>query len=373
MSTTTTQCCGSTTTCTTASVLRPRFFPRQIITPDDLTLMQDYFRSRMRWHNLIMHGWGVVCGALVCPAPAKDGSGVLPWIVIVGRGYALGPCGDEIILDCERTIDLRTSGVTGVTGDACVEPVDPWCTDVYNPNQPQKLWIAVRYKEVMTRPVRVQPYGCGCDDSRCEYSRWRDGYEIGVLTSCPCPTPPGDGPKFTDVPSGAIPVCPCTPETSWVGLAEVDVDANGNITLINNCACRRLVVSFGSFWWNCQGGQTITSIVNRSSSNSLVQGKSADLTFSAQNLQATAKPDLGNDITISGTTVDTAGGTISFTAAASANSALASRTLVIRNGDCSWGTLPDAVDVVAVAAPTGVKAVTSRKSAASKTPAATGS
>ena len=107
MTTTTTQCCDSTTTCTTESVLRPRFFARQIITPDDLTLMQDYFRSRMRWHNLMMHGWGVACGALVCPAPATDGTGTLPWTVIVRRGYAIGPCGDEIILDCDRTVDLR--------------------------------------------------------------------------------------------------------------------------------------------------------------------------------------------------------------------------------------------------------------------------
>jgi hypothetical protein len=359
--TTTTSCCGSTTTCTTESVLRPRFFPRQINTPDDLTLMQDYFRSRLRWHNRIMHGWGVVCGALVCPAPSPDGSGPLPWTVIVRTGYALGPCGDDIIIDCDRTIDLRTSGVTGVTGEACVEPVDPWCTEVYQPDRPRKVYIAVRYKEVMTRPVRVQPFGCGCDDSRCEYSRWRDGYEIGVLTACPCP-PTDPPPVFVDLPTGPTPACPCRPETNWVGLAEVDVNADGFVTTIDNCSCRRLVVSFGRFWWECQGEQAITFDPNQS--NTIAQGKSVDLQFTAKNLQASATPDLGSDISISKLAVDTTKGTIAFTATASANSALGSRTLTVRNGDCTWGTLPDAIEIVAPTA--AVKTAAPKKTPADK-------
>jgi|SRR5580692_1888846 hypothetical protein len=368
--TTTTTCCGSTTTCTTQTVLRPRFYPKQIVTPDDLTLMQDYFRARMRWHNLMMHGWGVACGALVCPSPSTDGSGPLPWTVIVRRGYVLGPCGDEIIIDCDRSIDLRTSGVTGVTGDACVEPVDPWCSDVYKPNQPQKLYIAIRYKEVMTRPVRVQPYGCGCDDSRCEYSRWRDGYEIGVLTACPCP-PAGTPPVFTNVPTGSTPVCPCSPETSWVGLTEVDVDGDGNITGIDNCSCRRLVVSFGNFWWSCTGAQEI-NISQNPAAFTIAQGKGAQLQFSATNLQMSATPDLGTDISISALTVDTTKGTIAFAATAAANATLGSRTLTIRNGDCTWGTLTDAVSIVAATAGTTTKTAPAKKTAADKTTGSNG-
>jgi hypothetical protein len=337
-----TQCCDSTTNCTTESLLRPRFFPRQIITPDDLTLMQDYFRSRMRWHNRSMHGWGVVCGALVCPVPSTDGSGPQPWTVIVRPGYVLGPCGDEIILDCDRTIDLRTAGVTGVTGDACVESVDPWCTDVYQPNRERTLYIAVRYKEVMTRPVRVQPYGCGCDDSRCEYSRWRDGYEIGVLTACPCP-PTGTPPDITQVPAGPTPQCPCTPETSWVGLAQVDVDAQGNITAIDNCSCRRLVASFGNFWWACHDGPAITFDPSQQKFT-VPQGSSDSLTFTAGNLKPSATPDLGSDISISQLAVNRK--TISFTAMASPDSPLGPRTLIIRNNDCTWGALPDAIEIV---------------------------
>jgi Quinohemoprotein amine dehydrogenase, alpha subunit domain III len=240
-----TQCCEGS--CQGETVCRPRYFPRQIITPDDLTLEQEYFRSRLRWHNLMLHGWGVVCGARVCPKRNDDGKGYVSWTVVVERGYAIGPCGDEIILDCPRTVDLRTPGVTGVTGDPCVEPVDPWCSDVYEaPDEDTVLFVAVRYKETRTRPIRVQPAGCGCDDSRCEYSRWCDSYEIGVLRECPTarvnPTN-GNG--------KSIPACPDPATSPWLGLAEVAVSTDGVITRIDNCSCRRLVRGFAEASWQC--------------------------------------------------------------------------------------------------------------------------
>jgi hypothetical protein len=197
----------------------------------------------------MLHGWGVVCGARVCPKRREDGTGYVPWTVVVERGYAIGPCGDEIILDCRRTVDLRTPGVSRVTGDPCVEPVDPWCSDVYEErDENDPLYVAVRYKETRSRPVRVQPVGCGCDDSRCEYSRWCDSYEIGVLTECPTPRiethdPNGNG-------NGRpIPACAEPATSPWLGLAEVAVSSDGVITRIDNCHCRRLVRGPGDPWW----------------------------------------------------------------------------------------------------------------------------
>jgi len=248
----------------------PRYYPRQLITPDDLTLEQNYFRDRMRRHNRLLHGWGVVCGALVCPVPNPNSTGgdnqYLPWQVKVQRGYVLGPYGDEIILDCERTVDLRTNGTIGITGEPCLDAPDPWCSQVFvNPTN-SIVYIAVKYRQCMTRPVRVQPVGCGCNDSSCEYSRWQDGYEIGVLTDCP---PCNDGPPTVGmdggvvdlnlIPQGDVPGCPDCACGPWVGLAAVTLDPDGKITKINNCACRRMVLSFSQFWWSCQGpNPTIT-------------------------------------------------------------------------------------------------------------------
>src|ERR1700735_952312 len=131
-------CCGGGTpsVCDSTIAELPRYYPRQLITPDDLTLEQNYFRDRMRRHNRLLHGWGVACGALVCPVTVTNSDGTIsftPWQVQVQQGYILGPYGDEIILDCARTVDLRSSGVSGVTGQPCIDAPDPWCSQVFTP------------------------------------------------------------------------------------------------------------------------------------------------------------------------------------------------------------------------------------------------
>ena len=44
---------------------RTRYYAGQLVGPDDLTEDQRYFRERLRRHNRLLHGWGVVCGARV--------------------------------------------------------------------------------------------------------------------------------------------------------------------------------------------------------------------------------------------------------------------------------------------------------------------
>ncbi|HTQ86969.1 MAG TPA: hypothetical protein VMI93_12205 [Candidatus Solibacter sp.] len=301
-----------TSSCDTKIAELPRYYPRQLITPDDLTLEQNYFRDRLRRHNRLLHGWGVVCGALVCPVPnpvPANGSGqFVNWQVQIEPGYILGPYGDEIIIDCKRTVDLRTSGVTGVTGDTCVEPVDPWCSQVFTPPTTGTLYIAVKYRQYMTRPVRVQPSGCGCSDSSCEYSRWHDGYEIGVLTQCPpCPAdqnPMGmgpDGPNLNLLAEGDIPGCPDCSCGPWVGLASVTVNTDGSIGSINNCDFRRLVLSFGRFWWGCHASNPTIDTVNPDQVQA--DGNDATLLVTGTNFRCGATVTLGAGIAVKKTVV----------------------------------------------------------------------
>src|ERR1700680_3957661 len=169
---------------------RPRSFPRQLITPVELTLEQQYFRDKLRRHNRHMHGWGVACGAQVCQVIDSATRTVRPWMVTVQPGYVLGPYGDEILIDQPQAIDLRTAGAGG--GGDLPEAGDPWCHQVMVQRQAGPLYVAVSYRETMCRQVRVKPTGCGWDDSQCEDSRWHDGFEIGVLTQLPAilQTPP---------------------------------------------------------------------------------------------------------------------------------------------------------------------------------------
>src|SRR5947209_10205738 len=54
---------------TTPSTLeRVHFFPRQLLTADDMDAEQHYFRQKLRRHTRFLHGWGVVCGCEVKPA-----------------------------------------------------------------------------------------------------------------------------------------------------------------------------------------------------------------------------------------------------------------------------------------------------------------
>jgi hypothetical protein len=244
---------GCSCSCGHAALERPRYFPRQLLTPVELTLEQQYFRDRLRRHNRLLHGWGVVCGGAVCaipgePDPKTGRTQPEPWKVRVQPGYVLGPYGDEILLDHEQVVDLRT---VGLTADGCGDPVDPWCSDVFVKRDPGPLYVAVRYAEVQTRPVRVQPVGCGCDDTQCENSRLRDSYEIGILAACP--QSHQKPPSLDDLFKGGIPGCPPCPAEPWVVLAKVDLDADGSIKGIDNCSCRRMAVGFGPFWWQCTG------------------------------------------------------------------------------------------------------------------------
>ena len=235
--------------CEAGILERPRYFPRQLMTPEELILEQNYARDKMRRHNRMLHGWGVVCGAIVCRVPKikvedkailsfrgkeahpcpddEDDNCLDPWHVSVSSGYILGPYGDEILLPCDVLVDVRQACTTGASGDPCPPPPDPWCAEVTADLQPGPVWLALRYKELMTRPVRVQPVGCGCDETACEFSRIRDGYEICTLDRCP----DSHQGNPQDPWSCRIDACPPCPEDPWVVLD-----------------CRRHVMTFANYW-----------------------------------------------------------------------------------------------------------------------------
>jgi hypothetical protein len=239
--------------CEAGVLERPRYFPGQLMTPDELS------------HNRLLHGWGVVCGAIVCRVPIQEGNGsgsakvfqegedpcsktqddssLDPWRVSVSPGYILGPQGDEIVIGCETIVDVRHACTTGVSGDSYPPAADPWCSQVTVERRPGPVYLAVRYKEIMTRPVRSQPAGCGCDETACEYSRIRDGFEICTLDDCPeshMEEPP-------DSEKCELRACPPCPEEPWVVLARIDLDTNG-ITRVDRYSCRRVVFSLANFW-----------------------------------------------------------------------------------------------------------------------------
>lgn len=291
--------------CTAGPLELPRYFPGLLVTADELTQDQRYFRERLRLHNRLLWGWGTVCGALVCRIPAEEGGQEPdPWRVKVTPGYLLGPYGDDIVIGGEVIVDLRTGGVSGT---ACEEPEsaadDPWCSRVCLPREPGPVVVAVRYRECLTRPVRVQPAGCGCSGEQCEYSRLRDGYEIGILDRCP-DSHRGDPPDI-EPGEGPIPECPPCPDDPWVALAVIELGEDGIVGKPDNCSCRRMVVSLAAFWWRCSekdepaDERPIDEIIwTDADGNVLTQaepsrGEQVTVTIAAAGLDADSRLELG--------------------------------------------------------------------------------
>ena len=157
---------------------RVRYFPRQMLTADDMRLEQEYFREKLKRHNRYLHGWGVVCG---CAVEWTDD--LKNWIVRVCPGYVVGPQGDEIVIDDCVDVDVKL----GAKPEPCTVrwPCPPEGDMPGGREKPAKAYIAVRYAECHTRPTRVHPAGCGCDEALCEYARIRESFEIKVLWKLP--------------------------------------------------------------------------------------------------------------------------------------------------------------------------------------------
>lgn len=255
---------------------RTRFYPRQLVTPDDLTQDQVYFREKHKRHNRLLHGWGVVCGACV-----RRGRGACE--VIVEPGYILGPYGDEIVIDREFTVDICKLG-TGEQDGCCESPADPWCSDVRASCPQGRVYLAIRYDECVTQPVRHPGGGCGCscDDDSCEYSRIRDSFSVAVLRQLPPPyTTPMRQPSITAIYPCAQRTargCPPCPPEPWVILADIVMGDDCRVVNVDCFAHRRHVVTFAEFFWACApraGATTGISVGNLPSGVGIAHAMSA--------------------------------------------------------------------------------------------------
>lgn len=192
-----------------------RFFSRQLVAADDFTTDQDYYREKRRMHNRLLHGWGIVCGLEV-----KDPLPGAPLVVTICPGYALSPQGDEIYLPAEVQFDLGQC-IKG-PGIPCPSP----CGSVVSVSSvmDSPFYIAIKYTQCLSHPVRVPPLGCGCDETSCEYSRIRDGYELTCLQTLPKTHLKSEdlvgicGEEIMN--SKVVPCLPC-PSDPWIVLAKV--------------------------------------------------------------------------------------------------------------------------------------------------------
>jgi hypothetical protein len=145
---------------------RPRFFPGQLLSEQDLNAGLDYVRAKTRLHNRYLHGPGVVCGLeVVC----HDCDG----LVTVKSGYAIDPCGNDIVVCQDVDFDVLKAIKACCDArkrqrrtdcDPYQPPSDPGCQEV------EQHWcITIKYQETQARPVTAlrnsTSQACGCGSS----------------------------------------------------------------------------------------------------------------------------------------------------------------------------------------------------------------
>jgi len=126
---------------------RTRFFSGQLLTEADLNNEQSYWLAKSRLHNRFLHGSGVVCGMQVVCGDC-DG-----WVT-VKPGYAIDPCGNDIIVCCDQPFNVikaiqaccTPSKQTGNCAPLrstppanCQGTTQTWCITIEYQEQPSRL------------------------------------------------------------------------------------------------------------------------------------------------------------------------------------------------------------------------------------------
>ncbi len=170
---------------------RPRFFAGQLLTDEDLNRLDRYVVGKNKLHNRYLHGWGVVCGLEVtCDACS-------PSLVRVRSGYALAPCGEDIVLCRDEQVNVCE------LVNRCRDDRTPICDDPWNPPPRQctdvlERWVlAVCYDERPSRGITaVTPdtdnaccTKCGCGGSgncSCGGKGAAASAKAAVASACGC-------------------------------------------------------------------------------------------------------------------------------------------------------------------------------------------
>ena len=225
--------------CFDSEICRPRWFERMFVTVADMVAEQDYFREKLRRHNVFLHGWGVVCG-LEVKAAATDEE---PWRVEICPGYALTPQGDEVNVHESVFLDLARCGPGAIT-----DPCDPRVVHCGQSTRGDRLFICIKYAECLAAPVRAMSAGCACEEEACEYSRICETFQLECLEECPPSHQPPSGPSLCELIDGRqLPPCPPCIDDPCVVLAEVTLPPSPRSEVIgrhiDNFSCRRILVS----------------------------------------------------------------------------------------------------------------------------------
>jgi hypothetical protein len=155
---------------------RPNYFCGHLLTDTDLTLQQRYFREKTKLYHRALDGHGIVCGLRLTCDPNCSGN------VLVGRGYAIDNCGNDLILAEQIPIDIigrlveKRLILQSPRPDPCKpEDATPEC------NFQQCFYVTISYQEKETDFAAPLVTGCQSTVTECEPTRISETVEFDVV------------------------------------------------------------------------------------------------------------------------------------------------------------------------------------------------
>jgi len=163
------------TRCADIVLERNRYFTGKFMAARDFRDEQDYFLSRHRLHNRLLHGWGIVCGLTVdrhWDERCADRQ------VIVKKGIAIDCCGRELVLTKDTVVEVWPAAEEGTGDESTAEQREPQRKQGYEPPPPVRRYLLfIKYCE---KPIECVPAlyddscGCGRGQAREEANRIRE-------------------------------------------------------------------------------------------------------------------------------------------------------------------------------------------------------
>ncbi|HEY1551589.1 MAG TPA: hypothetical protein VGG28_27365 [Kofleriaceae bacterium] len=178
---------ASCSTCDDGAYLRPQFFAGQLLTEDDLDAIETYVVGKNRLHNARLFGAGVVCGLEVTCGACDT------MTIDVAPGYALDCCGNDLVLSCDRELDLRPmiAGLRSGSSD-CGDPCAPANVATKGTATKSPVFdycLYARYTETPTDPTTAYPTGGDCTTVTCQPTRIREGITFELRCAPSTATP----------------------------------------------------------------------------------------------------------------------------------------------------------------------------------------
>lgn len=155
---------------------RPRFFCGQLLTDQDLSALLEWTQNKRRLDRY-KQGWGVVEGLQVVCDPSNRSQ------VIVRTGYAVDPCGNDIVVCESSSVDLSQacpiaqSSCTQFTGEQ-LEEMNRFLGMDLPPGEVSVVDLYLHYHERGQLPLPALGRGACSERDACEFSRVQEHYRF---------------------------------------------------------------------------------------------------------------------------------------------------------------------------------------------------